>query len=66
LVGVFGNDRAKSAQAPVQVAARDAASANTPPAISATSEAGMSRMQRCSFMVQTGRWQGWHGKEVLV
>ena len=31
-----------------------------------TSEAGMSRMQRWSFMVQTGRWQGWHGTTVLV
>ena len=26
----------------------------------------MSRMQRWSFMVQTGRWQGWHGTTVLV
>ena len=33
---------------------------------STTSEAGMSRMQRWSFMVQTGRWQGWHGTTVLV
>jgi hypothetical protein len=31
-----------------------------------TSEAGMSRMQRWSFMVQTGRWQGWQGTTVLV
>src|SRR4051812_22318994 len=30
-------------------------------AVSTTSDAGMSRMQRWSFMVQTGRWQGWQG-----
>ena len=42
------------------------ASASTRSVIAATSEAGMSRMQRWSFMVQTGRWQGWHGNTVLV
>ena len=28
--------------------------------------AGMSRMQRWSFMVQTVRWQGWQDSFVLV
>ena len=32
----------------------------------ATRSTGMSRMQRWSFIVQTGRWQGWHGTAVLV
>src|SRR5207248_1657826 len=48
------------------VFAASAASLSTRCAVATTSEAGMSRMQRCSFMVQTGRWQGWHGTLVLV
>src|ERR1700722_2372961 len=35
-------------------------------AMSVTSEAAMSRMQRWSFMVQTVRWQGWQDSCVLV
>jgi hypothetical protein len=34
--------------------------------VATTSDAGMSRMQRWSFMVQIGRWQGWQGTTVLV
>src|SRR6185312_7519950 len=43
-----------------------AASLSTCAAIATTSVAAMSRMQRCAFMVQTGRWHGWHGTTVLV
>ena len=35
-------------------------------AAATTPEAEMSRMQRWSFMVQTGRWQGWQGTTVVV
>ncbi len=41
-------------------------SVNTRLMAATTSDAGMSRMQRWSFMVQTGRWQGWQGTTVLV
>jgi hypothetical protein len=35
-------------------------------AAATTSVAGIWRMQRCSFMVQTGRWQGWQGGGVRL
>src|SRR5579883_968224 len=41
-------------------------SLSTRAAVSTTSEAGISRMQRWWFMVQTGRWQGRQGTVVLV
>src|SRR5258708_32870771 len=63
-IPVFGNDRAAAAQA--QRAMRAPASASTRSAIATTSDAGISRKQRWSFMVQTGRWQGWHVTTVLV
>src|SRR3984957_5806332 len=42
------------------------ASAMTRVTVATTSEEGVARMQRWSFMVQTVRWQGWQDSCVLV